>query len=56
MLFRSNVPANIPHSVYLRLTVRDAAQNVAVTQTQEPLLIDLNVPEVNVLGINNGSK
>lgn len=51
-----NVPANIPHSVYLRLTVRDAAQNVAVAQTQEPLLIDLNVPEVNVLGINNGSR
>lgn len=50
------VAPNMPHSVYLRLTVRDSAQNTAVAQTQEPLLIDLNVPEVNVLGVSGSTK
>jgi hypothetical protein len=39
------VPANVPPSVYLRLSVRDAAGNRAVAQTQEPELVDLSVPE-----------
>ena len=39
------VPANAPPSVYLRLAVRDAAGNVAVAQTEEPVLVDLSVPE-----------
>jgi hypothetical protein len=39
------VPANVPPSVYLRLAVRDTAGNVAVAQTQEPVLVDLSVPE-----------
>lgn len=47
---------NMPASVYLKLMVKDSAGNVAVAQTQEPLLIDLNIPEVNVLGISSNSK
>ncbi|MEN9673502.1 MAG: hypothetical protein RL553_1767 [Planctomycetota bacterium] len=47
---------NMPASVYLKLMVKDSAGNIAVAQTQEPLLIDLNVPEVNVLGISLNSK
>ncbi len=47
---------NMPASVYLKLMVKDSAGNVAVAQTQEPLLIDLNIPEVNVLGISVNSK
>lgn len=47
---------NMPASVYLKLMVKDSAGNVAVAQTQEPLLIDLNIPEVNVLGISLNSK
>jgi hypothetical protein len=39
------VPANVPPSVYLRLAVRDAAGNVAVAQTDKPVLVDLSVPE-----------
>lgn len=40
------VPTKIPPKVYLKLTVRDTAGNVAVAQTGEPVLIDLTVPEV----------
>jgi hypothetical protein len=40
------VPPKIPPKVYLKLTVRDTAGNVAVAQTPEPVLIDLTVPEV----------
>lgn len=50
------MPSAMPASVYLKLTVRDSAGNTAVAQTQEPLLIDLNVPEVNVLGISAVTK
>ena len=47
---------NMPASVYLKLMVKDSAGNVAVAQTQEPLLIDLNIPEVIVLVISVNSK
>jgi hypothetical protein len=35
----------------MRLTVKDKAGNVAIAQTPDPLLVDLHVPEFNVLGI-----
>lgn len=50
------IQPNVPASVYLKLMVKDSAGNIAVAQTQEPLLIDLNIPEVNVLGISLNSK
>jgi hypothetical protein len=43
--FSWQVPANAPPSVFLRLAARDTAGNVAVAQTQEPVLVDLSVPE-----------
>ncbi|MFM7539956.1 MAG: hypothetical protein ACKO9Z_09885 [Planctomycetota bacterium] len=45
------VPASMPPAAFLRLSVKDQAGNVAIAQTQDPLLIDLNIPEVQVLGI-----
>lgn len=45
------VPGNAPPSVYLRLSVKDMAGNIAVAQTQDPLLVDLNIPEYQVLGV-----
>ena len=45
-------PANVPPSVYLRLTVRDTAGNKAVAQTPKPELIDLSVPEVSNIGLD----
>jgi hypothetical protein len=41
------VPERTPAKVYLKLTARDTAGNVAVAQTGEPVLIDLTVPEVD---------
>lgn len=45
------VPPQVPPSVFMRLTVKDKAGNVAIAQTPEPILVDLHVPEFNVLGI-----
>ena len=45
------VPPQVPPSVFMRLTVKDKAGNVAIAQTPEPVLVDLHVPEFNVLGI-----
>jgi hypothetical protein len=38
----------VPPKVYLKLTVRDVAGNVAVAQTSQPVLIDLFKPEVEI--------
>ena len=39
----------VPSRVFLRLTVRDTASNVAVAETNDPILVDLNEPDVKVL-------
>ncbi len=49
--FPWRLPERIPANVYLRLTVRDSAGNVAVAQTDKPELIDLSVPETNIIGV-----
>jgi hypothetical protein len=40
-----------PFKVYLRMLVSDAAGNVGMDQTPEPVLIDLNEPEGQIKGI-----
>jgi hypothetical protein len=47
------VPVNTPPNVYLKLTARDTAGNIAVAETSEPVLIDLTMPEFNELKINS---
>ena len=42
---------DVPPNVYLRLTVRDTAGNRAVAQTNDPVLIDLSIPEVTNIGL-----
>ena len=42
------VTPNIPPRVYLRMLVSDAAGNLGMDQTSEPVLVDLNEPEVNI--------
>ena len=49
--FTWTVPANIPPKVFLKLTVRDTAGNVAVAQTPEAQMIDLTEPEVTGVSI-----
>lgn len=44
-------PANIPYKVYMRLTVRDAAGNVAVAETETPVDVDLTMPEYRLIGV-----
>jgi hypothetical protein len=46
------VPANVPPSVYLKLTVRDGAGNVAVAVSPEPQTVDLSVPEISSVSIS----
>jgi hypothetical protein len=41
-------------SVYLKLTVRDAAGNITVAQTEKPVLVDLNIPEVAGVSLSAG--
>src|SRR5262249_37063038 len=47
------VPGNIPPKVYLRLTVRDMAGNVAVAETRDPQLVDLSKPRPKIMRIVN---
>jgi hypothetical protein len=54
--FSWKVPANAPAKVYLRLSVRDQAGNVAVAQTGEPILIDLIVPELDKVDVSVSSR
>lgn len=38
-------------SVYLKLTVRDGAGNEAVAQTKDPVVVDMNIPEVGGVSV-----
>jgi hypothetical protein len=53
--YQWRVSESVPSKVYLKLTVRDAAGNVAVAQTREPILVDLAVPDVVVTGASASS-
>ncbi len=46
----------MPSRVYLRLTVEDKAGNRAVAETATPVLIDLSVPETNIIGVAPGPR
>jgi hypothetical protein len=46
------LPDNIPPQVYLRLSVRDLAGNVAIAQTSEPLWVDFVKPEIGKLTLS----
>jgi hypothetical protein len=48
------VPEQMPPRAYLRLTVKDTAGNVALAQTDQPILIDLSIPQVENVGLSLG--
>jgi hypothetical protein len=48
------LPPGIPARVYLRLSARDTAGNVGLAETTEPVLIDLNEPEVVRFSVSPG--
>lgn len=45
------VEKSTPPKVYLRLTVRDTAGNVAVAETSKPLTVDLVMPKAHLVGV-----
>lgn len=45
------VPAGVPARVYLKVTARDAANNVKEVVTREPILVDLTKPRAKISGI-----
>ena len=46
------LPQNFPtHKVFLRVTARDMAGNIAEHKTLQPILVDLNKPEAKIQGI-----
>ncbi len=50
------LPANFPtHKVYLKVTARDTAGNLAEATTSEPILVDLNKPSAVKLNIVGGT-
>jgi hypothetical protein len=51
-----HLPERMPSRVYLRLTVLDSAGNRAVAETASPVLIDLSVPETNIIGVEPGTR
>jgi hypothetical protein len=49
------LPRDLPYRVYLRLTVRDLAGNVAVDESREAVSVDLHEPEVRLKGLINAN-
>ncbi|HYV37342.1 MAG TPA: hypothetical protein VE988_16660 [Gemmataceae bacterium] len=50
------LPSSLPSHVYLRLTARDNAGNVAVAVTRDPQLVDLSEPEGRLLRVMPANK
>lgn len=50
-VFPWRVPANTPYQVYLKIEVTDVAGNVGQFITREPVLVDLQMPEVKINGL-----
>ena len=49
--FPWQLPDKLPVQVYMRLRVKDLAGNESIAVTQEPQLVDLSVPEGELLGV-----
>jgi hypothetical protein len=50
------IPDRMPPKVYLRLSVRDTAGNVAVAETREPVIIDLFQPDIEMVTVHPGPR
>jgi len=55
-VFRWRVPENTPYQVFLKMEVTDVAGNVGQFITREPVLVDLQMPEVKILGLTKPKK
>lgn len=50
------LPERLPPRVYLRLTMRDLAENVSQALTDKPELIDLSVPQTRIVNVAPASR
>jgi hypothetical protein len=50
--FTWKLTSQVPPRVYLRLVVRDTAGNMAEAVTPQPILVDLNEPEAQFIGLS----
>jgi hypothetical protein len=50
--FSWKLTSQVPPRVYLRLVVRDTAGNMAEAVTPQPILVDLNEPEAQFIGLS----
>ncbi|HQR42024.1 MAG TPA: hypothetical protein PLX97_05055 [Gemmatales bacterium] len=50
-VYRWRVPQNTPYQVYLKMEVTDMAGNAGQFITREPVLVDLQMPEVKIKGL-----
>ncbi|QDU81592.1 hypothetical protein Pla110_33340 [Polystyrenella longa] len=48
-----DVNDNLPPKLYIRITARDAAGNLASAQTQQPLMIDLTRPSARIVNVES---
>lgn len=55
-VFRWRVPQNTPYQVFLKIEVTDVAGNVGQYITREPVLVDLQMPEVKIKGLATPKK
>lgn len=55
-VFRWRVPEKIPYQVFLKIEVTDVAGNVGQFITREPVLVDLQMPEVQIKGLGSPKK
>jgi hypothetical protein len=54
--FSWKLTSQVPPHVYLRLVVRDTAGNMAEAVTPQPILVDLNEPEAQFIGLSGASR
>jgi len=50
------LPERMPSRVFLKLTVRDSAANVAEAKADKPQLIDLSVPETRSVVVSPSAR
>jgi hypothetical protein len=49
------MPSSVPQKMMIRLEATDLAGNVGMTQTLQPVLVDLAKPSVAILGVHTAA-
>jgi hypothetical protein len=54
-LYVWKMPTSVPQKLMIRLEATDLAGNVGMTQTLQPVLVDLAKPSVAILGVHTAA-